>query len=169
MTPKARHMRNSLHERTISVDELFAAAFKKSKFFYQRESLLGWRPVTNDYAQYKIDSERQSSFRNKSSLANSPDINVHETAESIFIEVMLPEIDEESLYLEVSGDLLIIRAKKVNAGTKNSGRSEKTDGSLVHRFVKLPVAAQPGNVQARLENSLLKVIINKPWTELREE
>lgn len=156
-------MRSSLQEKCISVDELFAAAFNESTFTYQRESLLGWRPVINDYEPCITNGENRPATEKTASFTNSPDIKVRETSESILIEVMLPKIDEDSLYLEISGDLLIIRAQREGAEHMGSPSKDDVDHTMVHRYVKLPITAQPGNVQARIEENLLRVIINKPW------
>jgi HSP20 family molecular chaperone IbpA len=162
MTPKARHMRNSPRETSISVDELFAAAFYESNFIYQRESLLGWRPVINDFEPCITDGEHQSPTEKTASFTNSSDIKVHETAEAILIEVMLPKILEDSLYLEITGDLLIIRAQRADTAAGND-----VDHTMVHRYVKLPITAQPGNVKARIEDNMLRIIINKPWLGIK--
>lgn len=162
-------MLNSPQEKSISVDELFAAAFNESNFIYQRESLLGWRPVINDFEPYITDGEHRPATENTTSFTNSPDIKVRETSESILIEVMLPKINEDSLYLEISGDLLIIRAQRAGAEHMSTPSSDDVDHTMVHRYVKLPMMAQPGNVQARIEDNLLRVIINKPWMGIEND
>ncbi|MGD9247377.1 MAG: Hsp20/alpha crystallin family protein [Desulfobacteraceae bacterium] len=164
MTLKARHMRSRPQDRAISVDELFSAAFDNPNFYYQRESLLGWRPVTHDGEPHQVENAPRLSSGEKPSYSNSPDIIITDTPQALFIEVTLPEINEESLYLEVSGDLLIVRAERRVSDNDRSEWSQKSDKPMVHRYVKLPVAAQPGNVQARLVDHVLKVKINKPWS-----
>ncbi len=164
MTSKARHMRSRLQDRAISVDELFSAAFHNPHFDYERQSLLGWRPVTHDCKPPCSEKDPPSSLEDKIPYNNSPDISVQDTPEAILIEIILPDIHEDSLYLEVSGDLLIVRAEKAGLGDHRSETDGKNGKPMVHRYVKLPVAAQPGSVQARLENHVLRVIINKPWT-----
>jgi HSP20 family molecular chaperone IbpA len=169
MTPKARHMRNSPYDKSISVEKLFAAAFNKSHFIYQRESLLGWRPVINDLAPGITVDELQPPTEKTASFTNSPDIKVRETSVAILIEVLLPKINEDSLYLEISGDLLIIKAQSADTDDMDTPSGDDVDHTMVHRYVKLPITAQPGNVQARIEDNLLRVIINKPWTGIKEE
>jgi HSP20 family molecular chaperone IbpA len=169
MKPKARHLRNTPENRAISVDHLFKAAFSKSHYIYQRESLMGWRPVTIDSEASIDDLVPHSPVSEAPSFTNSPDVKVHETSELIFIEVMLPDINEESLYLEVSGDLLIIRAEKAIADSEASYPANQAKRPMVHRFVKLPVAAQPGTVQARLEGNVVRVQIGKPLAGFRND
>lgn len=169
MAPKARHLRNTLENKAISVDRLFKTAFSKSHYIYQRESLLGWRPVTTDSIASIDDEPPYPPVDKAPSFTNSPDVKMHETPESIFVEVMLPDINEESLYLEVSGDLLIIRAEKAVADSDASYPANQAKRPMVHRFIKLPVAAQPGNVQARLEGNVVRVQIGKPLAGFRND
>ena len=98
---------------------------------------------------------------------NSPDVKIRETAETIVIEIELPDIDEESLYLEVSGDLLIIKAERAVLVQPQSGPNRSRKPSPVHRYVKLPIAARPGNIQARLDGPLLRIKISKPFANIK--
>lgn len=160
MPPKVRHLKSGPQNSTISVDRLFAAAFRQPHFIYQKESLLGWRPVGMKTSLRTRNADKSSSKEKPPEFNNSPDVKVQEAPESILIEVVLPDIHEDSLYLEVSGDLLIIKAERTRPGRKTT--SNKDDKPMVHRFIKLPVIAQPGGVKARLEGNMLKVIIRKP-------
>ena len=163
MTPKARRLRNHLTHIAISVDELFAAAFYKSQIIYQRKSLLGWRPVVADAPPDDSQEDEKPFTESGPRFSNSPDVKIRETSETIIIEVELPDIDEESLYLEVSGDLLIIKAEKRARRQFESGKQP-----VVHRYVKLPVAAVPGNIQARLDGPLLRIKISKSFPETHD-
>lgn len=159
MTPKARPLSHHLPHTAISVDALFAAAFHKSRRIYQHESLLGWRPV--EMAPSVTDHPEKSPAHRKAppAFSNSPDVKIRETSESITIEVELPDIDEESLYLEVSGDLLIIRAEKLAPKQRGSKSAKPHPPVLVNRFVQLPFKAKPGHIQARLDGDVLRIII----------
>lgn len=162
MTPKARPLRNNLSHIAISVDELFAAAFHQSLRIYQRESLLGWRPVAMDAAHSEQPEPSPSMEKESSLFSNSPDVKIMETSEIIAIEVELPDIDEESLYLEVSGDLLIIRAEKITRHGPRAQPVKTHKPPLVHRYVKLPGVVKPGQIQARLDGPMLRIQIGKP-------
>jgi HSP20 family molecular chaperone IbpA len=168
MTPKAHPLKNHLPHVAISVDALFAAAFHKSLGIFQRESLLGWRPVMMDAAFSAHQEPLPSIKKEPASFSNSPDVKVREASGIITIEVELPDIDEESLYLEVSGNLLIIRAEKIPQKRTRSQpvRSHKT--SMVNRYVKLPFAAKPGQIQARLDGEILRIRIGDPLANFRE-
>ncbi len=162
MAPKARPLNNQLPHTAISVDALFAAAFHKSHRIYQRESLLGWRPVLKDTPLPELP-EKSTGYKKKSpSFSNSPDVKIKETSDIISIEIELPDIDEESLYLEVSGNLLMIRAKKIPPKRPGPKPAKAHKSVLVHRYVQLPFSAKPGHIQARLEGSVLRIKIGNP-------
>jgi HSP20 family molecular chaperone IbpA len=152
----------------ISVDALFEAAFHKSQRNFQRESLLGWRPVIMDVALPPHLQPSPSGKKKSTLFSNSPDVIVREKSGVVTIEVELPDIDEESLYLEVSGDLLIIQAEKMapEGGRSEPARSHKE--FMVNRYVKLPFAARPGQIQARLDGPMLRITIGGPLANDRK-
>ncbi len=176
MTSKARPLRNQLPHMAISVDALFAAAFHKSRRIFQRESLLGWRPVIMDAAlstplsaPLSAHGEPSTSGKKASTLfSNSPDVIVRENSGVVTIEVELPDIDEESLYLEVSGDLLIIQAEKIAPKGDRSELAKSHQEFMVNRYVKLPFAAKPGHIHARLDGPTLRITVGGPLASLRE-
>jgi HSP20 family molecular chaperone IbpA len=167
MTTKARHMRSRLHDKAISVDDLFTAAFDNPHFYYQRQSLLGWRPVAHHYKPHQAETIPPSPLEQAPSYTPSPDVTVQDTPEAILVEIILPEIHEESLHIEISGDLLIVKAQKKGFVNGRHESDDKADDAMVDRYVKLPVIAQPGNVQARLKNNVLRVMIVKLWAGRR--
>lgn len=162
MKPTAKPMQLGEDFETVTVDQLFAAAFGKSRWHYQRKSLMGWRPVIQSSQSFHFSGNWRHSNDKTRLPVDSPDVKVRETTDVIVIDVTLPEIDAESLYLEVAGDLLIIRAQKAIAGRKNSGADKPGKRPMVHRYIKLPLHAQPGNVQAHLDGNVVRVKIRKP-------
>jgi len=176
MTSRARPLRNQLPHMAISVDALFAAAFHKSPRIFQRESLLGWRPVITDAAlstplptPLSTHGDPSPSGKKDSTLfSNSPDVILKEKSGVVTIEVDLPDIVEESLYLEVSGDLLIIQAEKMAQKGDRSEPAKSHKKLMVNRYVKLPFAAKPGQIHARLDGPMLRITIGGPLASLRE-
>ena len=172
MTSKARPLRNQLPHMAISVDALFAAAFHKSQRIFQRESLLGWRPVIMDAGlSTPLSTQgKPAPYEKKEStlFSNSPDVIVKEESGVVTIEVELPDIDEESLYLEVSGDLLIIQAEKMSPEGDRLEPARSHKDFMVNRYVKLPFAANPGQIQARLDGPMLRITIGGPLASDRE-
>jgi|GEM_PF-1134272 len=167
MIPKTRHLRNTPQHSTISVERLFAAAFKKPGFVYQRESLLGWRPVSIDATPQDTGGGHVPFAEKPPAFTNSPDVKVRENKASIIVEVTLPNINEDSLYLEVSEDLLIIRAEKADTDHGEADLRDKGNKPLIHRYIKLPIIAKPGNVEARLKGNVVVVKIDKPLSGFR--
>ncbi len=161
MAPKAIHLKRGVQNIYITVDQLFDAAFSSTKREYEHKSLLGWRPLTPDFTPPPYWSKNKSRDVTETPAAPSPGVKVYETDEMIVVEVELPPIVEESLYLEISGDLLIIRGNRVPVRAKNRAKSHKQTARKVYRYVQLPVAARPGEVRARLEGNTVRVVIRK--------
>jgi HSP20 family molecular chaperone IbpA len=161
MAPKAIHLKRGVQNIYISVDQLFEAAFGSTPREYQNKSLLGWRPLAPDFAPPPYWTKHKPLGATDVSAAKAPGVKVFETDEMIVVEVELPPIVEESLYLEISGDLLIIRGNRVPARARNNHRSPKQTGKKVYRYVQLPITAKPGEVRARLEGNTVRVMIRK--------
>jgi HSP20 family molecular chaperone IbpA len=161
MAPKAIHLKRGLQDIYITVDSLFEAAFGPTPREYQHKSLLGWRPLAPDShpASQRIQSRRGN--RAERSPYQSPGVKLFETEALIVVEVELPPIEEQSLYLEISGDMLIIRGNRVSAATSNRPGQRKQAPRKVYRYVQLPVVARPGEVRARLEGHVVRVMIRK--------
>ena len=162
MASRARHLHSSATHLKISVDRLFDAAFGSSAAIYRRESLMGWRPVaTTGPTLPDSDANRYPPLEDDTP-DNPSGIHIYETADRIIVEVEIPEIKADSLYLEISGDLLIIRGeRRMEAHVSGSGGRLASKGPLVHRYVQLPIIARPGEVRARLEGNTVKVKISK--------
>jgi HSP20 family molecular chaperone IbpA len=139
-------------KRAVTIDHLFQAAFHSPSTVYERESLCGWRPL-------RAGVRKQKDRRQPNS---APGIQIHETTEQLVIEVELPRIKADSLYIEISGDLLIIRGERdLKAKVNGWQGAPRYEGSMVHRYIQLPVTVRPGEVQARLEGNTVKVNILK--------
>lgn len=161
MAPKAIHLKKGVRNIYVTVEQLFEAAFGPSPREYQLKSLLGWRPIQPGAAPepIEVDHKRSKSTRRPKDL--SPGVKVFETDEMIVVEVELPPIEEESLYLEISGDLLIIRGNRVSPNRRNHPNSPKQRARKIYRYVQLPVVVRPGEVRARLEGNTVRVMISK--------
>ena len=96
-----------------------------------------------------------------SSSQPQPGVTVYETESLVVVEVEMPAIEEESLYLEISGNSLIIRGNRLSPKKSNHGRTAKRSDKEVHRCIPLPVIARPGEVRARLNGNIIRVVIRK--------
>ncbi len=162
MGSRALQRSNALKNQAISIERLFDAAFHAPFVVYQRESLYGWRPLHNESPLRKKFRETPPRRHRSFSPDPPPGIQVHETAERFIIEVELPQIKADSLYIEISGDLLIIRGeRKMKDQPDPSNQKKIRGGPMVRRYIQLPVITRPGEVHARLEGNTVRVKIQK--------
>lgn len=161
MASKAIHLKRGFKNAFITVDELFEAAFGRKPGRYRTESLLGWRPLVPDSVPSAFRLQEKAAGHGKRPSVTPPDVKVYETEELIVVEVELPAIEKESLYLEISGDLLIIRGNRVPDEQRRHIKPSQKTGRAVYRYVQLPVVVKPGEVRARLDGHVVRVTINK--------
>ena len=162
MAPKAIHLKRGYKNAFVTVDQLFDAAFGRKPERYQIESLLGWRPLVPDSVPSTFQFEKKAAGHGKRPPVLPPDVKVYETEELIVVEVELPAIEKDSLYLEISGDLLIIRGNRMPPEQRRPLKHPPKAGKAVYRYVQLPLVVKPGEVKARLDGHVVRVTINKP-------
>ena len=161
MASRAVRLKSDLPKAVFTVDQLFAAAFGPEPLDYHRKSLFGWRPLplNPDGIPFEVENPMPRARALPPDLHSG--VKVYETEALIVVEVELPAIEEESLYLEISGSMLIIRGNRilpksaVPPGTENHAKQQ------VQRSIQLPVIARPGEVRARLEGNIIRVMIRK--------
>jgi len=161
MTSKAIHLKRGFQKAYVTVDQLFEAAFGTASREYRHKSLLGWRPLAPDYTAPGSWAENKTTAGPERSPVSPPGVKMYETDDLIVVEVELPAIEEDSLYLEISGDMLIIRGNRLPAKTTRRPPARRKAGRKVQRFIQLPVNARPGEVRARLEGNTIRVMIRK--------
>jgi HSP20 family molecular chaperone IbpA len=161
MTSKAIRLKNDVPKAVFTIEQLFAAAFGPEPIEYHEKSLFGWRPLALTPDTFPLRDDRPTPGVKVTSSDSQPGVKIYETEALIAVEVELPAIEEESLYLEISGHMLIIRGKRLPTGT--AGRSKAVDPTRkeVQRSIQLPVIARPGEVRARLNGNIIRVIIRK--------
>lgn len=160
MAPKAHHISKAPLNWYKTIERLFSVAFNQSAVAYRRASLCGWRPLSPGAELHTLLAGDEHDDRNWNSDRESGVI-ILETDMGIRIEIEVPEIKEESLYLEVSGDTLIVRGECVEP-LEPSQMQSTTNRYLFQRFIQLPVEAHPGQVQARLVGRTIRVTIAIP-------
>jgi len=154
MASQAIRLKSDVPQAVFTVEQLFAAAFGPEPLDYHYKSLFGWRPLALNPDGPPLGSE-------KPAPGSQPGVTVYETEALIVVEVEMPAIEEESLYLEISGNMLIIRGNRLHPGNPNRGRTARRTAKEVHRCVQLPVIARPGEVRARLNGNIIRVVIRK--------
>jgi HSP20 family molecular chaperone IbpA len=161
MAPRAIHLKRGLQDIYITVDSLFEAAFGPTPRDYLHKSLLGWRPMAAHGLAMPPQAKNRPGRNAERALVQAPGVKLFETEALIVVEIELPPIEEQSLYLEISGDMLIIRGNRASAATPNPPHRRKRAARKVYRYVQLPVVARPGEVRARLDGHVVRVMIRK--------
>ena len=162
MAYKAVHLRRGSQNIYITVEKLFAVAFGSSQREYDIQSLLGWRPVLPHAIASILEEDETPSVLPDRPTNLSPGVKIFETDVMILVEVELPPINEDSLYIEISGDLLIIRGQQTHDEDQAAKKeSEFNRPRMVYRYIQLPVIAKSGRVRARLEGNTVRVKILK--------
>jgi HSP20 family molecular chaperone IbpA len=161
MASKAIRLKSDIPKSVFTVEQLFSAAFGPEPFEYHRKSLFGWRPLALSPDDLRFGDERPATMAESSSAESHSGVKVYETEALIVVEVELPAIDEESLYLEISGNMLIIRCKRLIPKEADRGRITRKSDREVQRCIQLPVIARPGEVRARLNGDIIRVMIRK--------
>jgi HSP20 family protein len=98
-----------------------------------------------------------------------PRVDVRETEKEFRISVELPGVSEDEVEVDMDDDVLTIRAEK-----KEEREVEKADQHLTERIygvfqrtLRLPFAADPETVEARMENGVLQIVIPKGQAQSR--
>ncbi len=162
MAPKAHPIGKVPSSRHKSIYRLFAAAFNQPKGLFERISLCGWRPLASSIDPlHPLLAEHAQDDMGDAGQDDS-NVAVKETDVGITIEIDVPEIKEDSLYLEVFGDTLIIRGERLEPIYRMQWHAhDPQHGNLFQRLVQLPVLARPGKIRARLMGTTIRVDIKK--------
>ena len=161
MASKAIHLKRGVQHIYINVDQLFEAAFGRTEREYRYKSLMGWRPLEPESSPEPLPADGKTNSGQQRSPASQQGVTVYETDEIVIVEIELPAIVEDSLYLEISGDLLIISGHRLSHRAGNRPDAHRQAAQLVYRHIHLPVIARPGQVRARLEGDTVRVMIYK--------
>lgn len=101
----------------------------------------------------------------------SPKIDMSETDHKITIEAEIPGIDKKDLKITMQDNILTIEGEKKNI-KENEGlkfyRKERIYGSFSRKF-RLPGSINIDNVDAKYENGVLYLVLNKKESKKREE
>ena len=98
----------------------------------------------------------------------TPHMDVSETDSGLRLDAELPGVAEKDIEIDLSGDMLTIRAEKRQEG---SGECEglhvgERSFGIFQRSLRLPFPVDADQVQARLENGVLSV--NLPRRQAQE-
>jgi HSP20 family molecular chaperone IbpA len=161
MASKALRLIKGVPKAAFTIEQLFEAAFGPEPLEYHFKSLLGWRPLSLATRSSSHWVENAVSADRPATLDPPAGVKVYETEALIVVEVELPAIDEDSLYLEISGYMLIIRGNPLPPDNSSHRLAARYNDKKVHRCIQLPILAKPGEVRARLEGNIVRVMIRK--------
>jgi HSP20 family molecular chaperone IbpA len=161
MASKAIRLKNDVPKAVFTVEQLFAAAFGPKPMEYHEKSLFGWRPLAMNPDALPFNDDKPAPRDRATPTDPHSGIKIYETEALIVVEVELPAIDEESLHLEISGHTLIIRGKRLSPKAANRSSSAGRTQREIQHSIQLPVLARPGEVRARLNGNIIRVIIRK--------
>jgi HSP20 family molecular chaperone IbpA len=157
MPSMAMHMRFAPQDVEQAVEHLFKAAFGPSPAKFRQQSLCGWRPLA---ALSALHPPLADLLKRKNTGKPGKDavVEIYETAKAFIIEVTLTGIIKESLYLEITGNLLIIHGERMQSNT--AALLDNID-SHFQQIVQLPKSARPGEIRARMKGDTVKINIQK--------
>lgn len=97
---------------------------------------------------------------------NMPTTDVYtEDDKQLTVEAHLPNFDDKDIDVHVDGDALVIQAEKhEQEKDKNKKYVVRESSSSFYRRIQLPEVADSDNIDARMKDGVLKVIV--PFKEL---
>lgn len=151
-----------------NVDKLFREAFDSETAYYNQLMLFGWKPLEDLYKKSDITllgwkyHEGIRLEANKPAPTNEPNIDIYTASDHLVIIIELPRLKEDSLRLEISGNILIVRCEQY-ASEPNSSEADLEQGNNLLPFTRsfrLPRVARPGEVRARLQGDVVRIAIS---------
>jgi HSP20 family molecular chaperone IbpA len=159
---KAMHLRHAQQNYRELIERLFNTAFKFSKDAYRHDSLCGWAPWLYQPPLAEICDDIDLEDRKPSPVEEMDGVVIHETPNGIILEIEVPHLKAESLYLEVSGNMLIVRGERLpGAPSKQRSNSKTLEALNFERLIVLPIQARPGEIRAKLVGRVVRVNILK--------
>jgi HSP20 family molecular chaperone IbpA len=156
------HLRNAPRKYSELIERLFRTAFEFSSDTYRHDSLCGWAPWLYQPPAPAISLDGDPDNRQPSSAEDMDGVVIHETLNGIVLEIEVPHLKAESLYLEVSGNMLIVRGERIpERASKRRSNTEIPDALNFERLIVLPVQARPGEIRAKLVGQVVRVNILK--------
>lgn len=146
-----------------TIGRLFEAAFGPLPGQFDQVSLFGWKPIVEDDHRssglvwpggvgFVFDRLDEVEY-------DHVDTEIFETSDDIVIRIVMPGIKKESLYIEVSGNILTLTGKRVAAGSELAAAGETL--MPFKKVFNLPKTPMPGDVRAKYTGTILHIQISK--------
>ncbi|WKZ70819.1 MAG: Hsp20/alpha crystallin family protein [Melioribacteraceae bacterium] len=122
------------------------------------EPLRDFDRLSNQIEKYFNDTV--SSLNQNTGL---PKVDIYETEELLNVEVELPGVEKENIKLTLEDNILTLQGSKKSREIKDlvkSFRQERSFGTFKRSFT-LPVDVDPDKVNAKFENGVLQISLQK--------
>jgi HSP20 family molecular chaperone IbpA len=150
------------------VEKLFQEAFDSEITYYNQLMLFGWKPIEDLYKRsditllgwkYPKGIELEA---NRLVPSNEPNIDIYTGSDHLVITIELPRLIEDSLRLEISGNVLIVRCDHYAFEPQDNEADLEEENNLLQfkRSFRLPRVARPGEVRARLLGDVVRIAIS---------
>ena len=90
-------------------------------------------------------------------------VDIEETAKSLLIKIQIPNLMENSIYIEVTGHLLLIKGEQYADESTRDGIDFIYDKQpkIFQRYIILPKIISPQNINAKLKGNIVNINISK--------
>ncbi len=151
-----------------NVEKLFQETFDNETAYYNQLMLFGWKPIENLYKKSDISlfgwkyHDGIELDANKPLPSNEPNIDIYTASDHLVITIELPRLKEDSLRLEISGNILIVCCEHYACATEENEANLEQEDTLLQfkRSFRLPRVARPGEVRARLLGDVVRIAIS---------
>lgn len=151
-----------------NVEKLFQEAFNSETAYYDQLMLFGWKPIEDLYKKSDLTllgwkyHEGIELEANRPVPTNEPNIDIYTASDHLVITIELPRLKEDSLRLEISGNILIVRCEHYAFEPQQNETTIEQENSLIQfkRSFRLPRVARPGEVRARLHGDIVRIAIS---------
>ena len=102
-------------------------------------------------------------FLDLGAVRRQPACNIWQDADHLHLEAELPGVAEQDIEVSVAGDELVIAGHREPAGIPADAAASRRERRMgpFRRVIHLPVAVDPGRVDATLEAGVLSVRLTK--------
>jgi HSP20 family molecular chaperone IbpA len=151
-----------------NLEQLFNEVFSPSGRDFNQLALFGWKPVA-DLFHGRDETLGGWRYRNDLDLKGSPasmndaqeELLIEERSDSLLIQLKLTEIRKESLYLELSGEILILRGERIAAARPQAETADFRRTRRFQRLILLPGKTRPTDVTARFIGNSIQIRISR--------
>ena len=151
-----------------NVEKLFDEVFTNPSFSYRKNTMYGWMPLDEMFNDTPISMAwgpgADLGFKTQGNPYRiEPDIFVHEDRTELIIDIHLPDLIRDSLYIEVRDNILSVRGKQYitdDSYSRDFGFNEFRFREF-HKFFPLPVSTRPDLISAQFKGSAIRIRVRK--------